>query len=85
MAFLGRGLFQIFLEPVCHLLQAADAVPRSAAAAQLMVFPVKQAKARLYPVELEGGEHLEPFGHPAAEILVRMEKKGRGFYLARRI
>ena len=63
-------LFQEFFKPIGDLVQAADAVVGLAAAAQLVVLAVEHAQAAFHPVELECGEHLEPFHQPAAVVLI---------------
>ncbi len=66
-----KMLFEEFFKPIGNLVQAADAVIGFTASAQLMVFAVEHAQAAFHPVDLECGEHLEPFHQPAAVVLIR--------------
>lgn len=69
--------FQIVVEPGCDLAQAADAVFWLAAAAELMVFSMEQAHSGRNTVHPQSGEHLDSIGHPAAVVLIRLDKEGR--------
>ena len=65
------------VEPGCDLAQAADAVFWLAAAAELMVFSMEQAHSGRNTVHPQSGEHLDGIGHPAAVVLIRLDKEGR--------
>ena len=65
------------VEPGCNLAQAADAVFWLAAAAELMVFSMEQAHSGRNTVHPQSGEHLDSIGHPAAVVLIRLDKEGR--------
>ena len=48
-----------------------------AAAAELMVFSMEQAHSGRNTVHPQSGEHLDSIGHPAAVVLIRLDKEGR--------
>ena len=70
-------LFQILIKPIHHFRHPADPMLRLSGPGQLMVFAVEQADSCLHAEILKRREHLERVAHPAAVVLIRLDKQGR--------
>ena len=80
MGFWG---LQIRFEPVQNFLQACDAVIRTAAAGELVVLTMEQAKTCRAACTFEAAEHLQRIRQRAAPVFVGMDEERRGVAVRR--
>ena len=73
-----RLFVQVFLHPANDLFHAFDAVLRFTGARQFVGLVVEEHHAGFAAVHLEGSEHGQTLGHPAAVIAIGMDEKCGG-------